>query len=37
VVLLQSGVSMVNAAMNTQLVIDRFTVRRIVFRALRAA
>ncbi len=31
VVLMQSGVSMVNAAMNTQLVLDRFTVRRIVF------
>jgi adenosylhomocysteine nucleosidase len=31
VLLMQSGVSMVNAAMNTQLVIDRFTVRRIVF------
>jgi hypothetical protein len=36
VVLLQSGVSMVNAAMNTQLVIDRFNVKRIVW-ALRAA
>ncbi|WP_298397930.1 5'-methylthioadenosine/S-adenosylhomocysteine nucleosidase [Sphingobium sp.] len=31
VLLMQSGVSMVNAAMNTQLVLDRFTVRRIVF------
>ncbi len=31
VVLMQSAVSMVNAAMNTQLVLDRFTVRRIVF------
>lgn len=31
VVLMQSGVSMVNAAMNTQLALDRFTVRRIVF------
>ena len=31
VVLLQSGVSMVNAAMNTQLVLDRFNARRIVF------
>lgn len=31
VVLMQSGVSMVNAAMNTQLVLDRFTVSRIVF------
>jgi adenosylhomocysteine nucleosidase len=31
VLLVQSGVSMVNAAMNTQLVLDRFTVRRIVF------
>ncbi|WP_353228585.1 5'-methylthioadenosine/S-adenosylhomocysteine nucleosidase [Novosphingobium sp.] len=31
VVLMKSGVSMVNAAMNTQLVLDRFTVRRIVF------
>jgi adenosylhomocysteine nucleosidase len=31
VVLMQSGVSEVNAAMATQLVIDRFTVRRIVF------
>lgn len=31
VVLMQSGVSIVNAAMNTQLVLDRFTVKRIVF------
>jgi adenosylhomocysteine nucleosidase len=31
VVLLQSGVSMVNAAMNTQLALDRFRIRRIVF------
>ena len=31
IVLMQSGVSMVNAAMNTQLVLDRFRVRRIVF------
>jgi adenosylhomocysteine nucleosidase len=31
VLLLQSGVSMVNAAMNSQLVIDRFVVKRIVF------
>jgi adenosylhomocysteine nucleosidase len=31
VVLFLSGVSMVNAAMTTQLVIDRFTVERIVF------
>ncbi|HAF42168.1 MAG TPA: phosphorylase [Sphingobium sp.] len=31
VLLMQSGVSMVNAAMNTQLVLDRFNVRRIVF------
>lgn len=31
VLLMQSGVSMVNAAMNTQLVLDRFAVRRIVF------
>ncbi|MDE2405158.1 MAG: 5'-methylthioadenosine/S-adenosylhomocysteine nucleosidase [Sphingomonadales bacterium] len=31
VVLLESGVSMVNAAMTTQWVIDRFRVRRIVF------
>lgn len=31
VVLASSGVSMVNAAMNTQLVLDRFNVRRIVF------
>lgn len=31
VVLMQSNVSMVNAAMNTQLVLDRFTVKRIVF------
>ena len=31
VILMQSGVSVVNAAMNTQLVLDRFTVRRIVF------
>lgn len=31
VLLMQSGVSMVNAAMNTQLVLDHFNVRRIVF------
>ncbi len=31
VVLLQSGVSMVNAAMNTQLVLDRFKVTHILF------
>lgn len=31
VVLMMSGVSMVNAAMNTQLVLDRFKVKRIVF------
>lgn len=31
VLLLESGVSMVNAAMNTQIVLDRFAVRRIVF------
>ena len=31
VILMQSGVSVVNAAMNTQLVLDRFTVKRIVF------
>lgn len=31
VVLFMSGVSMVNAAMNTQLLLDRFTVDRIVF------
>jgi len=31
VLLMQSGVSMVNAAMNTQLVLDRFNARRIVF------
>ncbi len=31
VVLMTSGVSMVNAAMNTQLLIDRFHVSRIVF------
>eukprot|EP01042_Synura_sphagnicola_P014979 gene14979-18944_t len=31
VVLMKSGVSVVNAAMTTQLVIDRFAVRRIVF------
>lgn len=31
VVLMMSGVSMVNAAMNTQLVLDRFNVTRIVF------
>jgi len=31
VLLMQSGVSMVNAAMNTQLVLDRFNVKRIVF------
>lgn len=31
VVLMRSGLSVVNAAMNTQLVLDRFTVKRIVF------
>jgi adenosylhomocysteine nucleosidase len=31
VVLMQSGISMVNAAMTTQLVLDRFAVKRIVF------
>jgi len=31
VILVQSGVSMINAAMTTQLVLDRFTVRRIIF------
>lgn len=31
VILMQSNVSMVNAAMNSQLVLDRFTVKRIVF------
>jgi adenosylhomocysteine nucleosidase len=31
VVLMQSGISMVNAAMNTQLLIDRFAVGSIVF------
>ena len=31
VLLMQSGVSMVNAAMNTQMVLDRFAVKRIVF------
>lgn len=31
ILLMQSGVSMVNAAMNTQIVLDRFTVKRIVF------
>ena len=31
VILMQSGVSMVNAAMNTQLVLDHFAVKRIVF------
>ncbi|WP_156255857.1 5'-methylthioadenosine/S-adenosylhomocysteine nucleosidase [Sandarakinorhabdus oryzae] len=31
VVLMRSGLSMVNAAMNTQLVLDRFTVKRILF------
>lgn len=31
VVLFMSGVSMVNAAMNTQLLLDRFTVPKIVF------
>lgn len=31
VILMQSGVSVVNAAMNTQLVLDRFVVKRIVF------
>lgn len=31
VVLMQSGISMVNAAMNTQLLIDRFAIARIVF------
>jgi adenosylhomocysteine nucleosidase len=31
VILMMSGVSIVNAAMNSQLVLDRFTVKRIVF------
>src|SRR5437868_6091080 len=31
VVLFLSGVSMVNAAMTTQMALDRFTIRRIVF------
>jgi adenosylhomocysteine nucleosidase len=31
ILLMQSGISMVNAAMNTQLVLDRFAVKRIVF------
>jgi adenosylhomocysteine nucleosidase len=31
VVLMMSGVSIVNAAMNTQIALDRFTVKRIVF------
>lgn len=31
VVLMQSGISMVNAAMNTQLLIDRFAVTAILF------
>lgn len=31
VLLMQSQVSMVNAAMNTQLALDRFTIKRIVF------
>ncbi|MCJ2184441.1 5'-methylthioadenosine/S-adenosylhomocysteine nucleosidase [Novosphingobium sp. 1949] len=31
IILMQSGVSMVNAAMNTQLVLDHFKVKRIVF------
>lgn len=31
VLLMQSGVSMVNAAMNTQLALDHFAVKRIVF------
>jgi adenosylhomocysteine nucleosidase len=31
VILMQSGISMVNAAMTTQLVLDRFAVTRIVF------
>src|SRR5579862_6290600 len=31
VVLFLSGVSMVNAAMSTQMALDRFTIRRIVF------
>jgi adenosylhomocysteine nucleosidase len=31
ILLMQSNVSMVNAAMNTQLALDRFTVKRIVF------
>lgn len=31
VLLIQSGVSMVNAAMNTQLMLDRFAVKRIIF------
>jgi adenosylhomocysteine nucleosidase len=31
VILIQSGVSMVNAAMTTQLLLDRFAVKRIIF------
>lgn len=31
IVLMESGVSVVNAAMNTQIAIDRFNVKRIVF------
>jgi adenosylhomocysteine nucleosidase len=31
IVLMESGVSIVNAAMNTQIAIDRFNVKRIVF------
>lgn len=31
VVLFKSGISMVNAAMNTQLALDRFTIRNIAF------
>lgn len=31
VVLFLSGISMVNAAMSTQLVLDRFTIKRVVF------
>jgi adenosylhomocysteine nucleosidase len=31
VVLIQSGVSMINAAMNSQMLLDRFVIKRIVF------
>jgi adenosylhomocysteine nucleosidase len=37
VILMSSGVSMVNAAMNTQLALDHFRVRRIVFSGVAGA